>query len=221
MAIKKNLHQPRLSPISLHDLVENEDTFFGPGESYDGQVFTNPQFADTDLSSTDFLDCQLAGPNFDDAELRGTRFRNSLLTDSYAPVLKGARTSWREVEIRSPRWGSAELYDSSWQSVRIDGGKLDFLNLRASKIQDVQISDCIIGELDLGGAKVTRMALKNCRIGTLDIQQATLTGLDLRSTEFKTLNGVGSLNGTIIDDFQLGLLAPALAAHLGIAVQPA
>lgn len=209
---------PRLTPLDLHDLVDNEDAFFGPGETYDGERFDRPAFDDVNLTSTDFLDCELNGPTLDNAELRGVRFRGTALKDSFAPVLNGARTSWRDTEIVSPRWGSAELYDSSWQSVRIDGGKIDFLNLRAAKIIDLQISDCIIGELDLGGAAVTRMALKNCRIGTLDVQGATLKHFDVRSTDFRTLNGVGSVAGMVIDDYQLGLLGPILADHLGITI---
>src|SRR6185312_8979979 len=153
MASTTEPRAPRLTPLDLHDLVDNEDSFHGPGDSYDGERFDRTAFDDANLTSTDFLECAL--------------------NDSFAPIMKGARTSWRDTEISSPRWGSAELYDSSWQSVRIDGGKIDFLNLRASKIIDLQISDAIIGELDLGGATVTRLALKNCRIGTLDFQQAT------------------------------------------------
>lgn len=218
MATKNASPSPRLTPLDLHDLVENDDAFFGPGDSYDGQRFARTSFEGADLGSTDFLDCQLDAPILHDAELRGVRFRGSILSDSFAPVLRGARTSWRDTEVNSPRWGSAELYDSSWQSVRIDGGKIDFLNLRSAKITDLQISNAIIDELDLGGANVTRMALRNCRIGTLDVQQASLKGLDLRTTDFRTLNGVGSLSGVIIDDYQLGLLAPVLAAHLGITV---
>ncbi|MFQ4148628.1 pentapeptide repeat-containing protein [Arthrobacter sp. LAPM80] len=216
MASKNAPRAPRLTPLDLHDLVDNDDAFFGPGETYDGQRFERTAFDEANLTSTDFLECELNGPTLNDAELRGVRFRGTVLNDSFAPILKGARTSWRDTEINSPRWGSAELYDSSWQSVRIDGGKVDFLNLRASKIVDLQISDCIIGELDLGGANITRMALTNCRIGTLDFQQATLKDLDLRTTDFRTLNGVGSMAGVVIDDYQLGLLAPILAAHLGI-----
>ncbi|PYI39122.1 hypothetical protein CVS30_07395 [Arthrobacter psychrolactophilus] len=219
MALKKEHRAPRLTPLDLHDLVENDDAFFGPGETYDGQQFDRTSFDDANLTSTDFLECELNGVTLNDTELRGVRFRGTALNDSFAPIMKGARTSWRDTEIASPRWGSAELYDSSWQSVRIDGGKIDFLNLRAAKIIDLQISDCIIGELDLGGAKITRMSLKNCRIGTLDLQQATLKDLDLRTTEFRTLNGVGSMSGTILDDYQLGLLAPILAAHLGITIE--
>ncbi|WP_287928766.1 pentapeptide repeat-containing protein [Arthrobacter sp.] len=218
MASKPAPRPPRLDPVQLHHLVDNDDAFFGPGGTYDGQRFNRPSFDGADLSSTDFLECELNAPTFDGAGLRGTRFRGTVLTDSFAPVLKASRTSWRDVEITTPRWGSAELYDSTWANVRIDGGKLDFLNLRAAKITDLQISDCIIGELDMGGATVTRLALKNCRIGTLDIQQATLKDVDLRSTDFRTLNGVGSMAGVVLDEYQLGLLAPILAAHLGITV---
>ena len=75
-----------------------------------------------------------------------------------------------------------------------------------------------IAELDLGGATATRVSLKNCRIGTLDLQQATLLDFDIRSTDFRILNGVGSLAGTVMDDFERSLVAPTLAAHLGITV---
>ena len=39
MASKNEPRAPRLSPLDLHDLVENDDAFFGPGETYDGQHF--------------------------------------------------------------------------------------------------------------------------------------------------------------------------------------
>ena len=207
-----------LSPIKLNGLELNEDRFFSSGDSHDVQLFDGTDFSGIDITSTDFLECELRRATFYNAQMRGVRFRDVILADSFAPVFKASRSSWRDVEITAPRWGSAELYDSTWNKVRIDGGKLDFLNLRTAKITDLQISDCIIDELDLGGATVTRLALKNCRIGTLDLQQATLRDFDIRSTDFRTLNGVGSMAGTIMDDYQLSLLAPILAAHLGITV---
>ena len=129
-----------------------------------------------------------------------------------------ARTALRDVELGNPRLGSAELYESGWQSVRIDGGKLDYVNLRGSKLTDVQISDCIIGELDLGSCTATRVALKNCTIGALDLSGARLRDFDLRGTDFRTISGLDSLSGLVIDDYQLTLLAPLLAAQLGIVV---
>jgi uncharacterized protein YjbI with pentapeptide repeats len=122
------------------------------------------------------------------------------------------------VQISNPRLGSAELYESGWESVRIDGGKLDFLNLRGAKLTDVLISDCIINELDLGSGAATRVTLKNCTIGTLDLTGARLKDFDLRGSDFRSISGLGSLAGVVIDDYQLSLLAPLLAAHLGVVV---
>jgi uncharacterized protein YjbI with pentapeptide repeats len=209
---------PRLPDVRLADLADAPDRSFHSGERYDSERYDRPALEGLDLTGADFIECEFSGPTFHEAQLRGVRFRDCLLADSFAPVLTASRSGWRDTAITSPRWGSAELYDSTWQSVRIDGGKLDFVNLRGARITDLQISDCIIDELDLGGATVTRMALKNCRIGTLDVTAAVLKDFDLRGSEFRTLNGFGNLAGAVIDDYQLNLMAPLLAAHLGITV---
>jgi uncharacterized protein YjbI with pentapeptide repeats len=209
---------PRLPDVRLAHLMDAPDRSFHAGQRYDGERYDRPALEGLDLTSTDFIECEFAAPTLHEAQLRGARFRDCILADSFAPVLTASRTSWRDTVVSSPRWGSAELYDSTWQSVRVDGGKLDFVNLRGARIMDLQISDCIINELDLGGAAVTRMALKNCRVGTLDLTSATLKDFDLRGTEFRTLNGVGSLAGTVIDSYQLTLMAPLLAAQLGLTV---
>ena len=137
---------------------------------------------------------------------------------NYAPVLTAARSTLHDVEFSNPRWGSAELYGSGWQSVRIDGGKLDYVNLRGSRLADVLVSDCIINELDLGSATAARVALRNCTIGSLDLSGATLQDFDLRGTDLRSISGLGNLAGVVIDDHQLGLIAPLLAAHLGLVV---
>ncbi len=215
---KRGVTAPRLPEVRLGDLRDAADQTFYPGDRYDGERYDRPALEGMDLTAADFIECEFNAPTFHEAQLRGVRFRDCLLADSFAPVFTASHSSWRDTVISSPRWGSAELYDSTWQSVRIDGGKLDFVNLRGAKLTDVQISDCIINELDLGGSTVARMALKNCRIGTLDLTSATLKDFDLRGTEFRTLNGIGNLAGAVIDDYQLTLMAPLLAAHLGITV---
>jgi uncharacterized protein YjbI with pentapeptide repeats len=156
--------------------------------------------------------------SFNDAQLRGASFRDCVLAELYAPVFRGARSAWHDVELRNPRLGSAELYESGWQSVRIDGGKVDFLNLRGAKLTDVLISGCIINELDLGAAGAMRVKLEDCTIGSLDVAGAKLKDFDIRGTEFRKVSGLGSLSGLVIDEYQLGLLAPLIAAHLGVTV---
>jgi len=209
---------PRLAPVRLEELRDEPSPDFRRGDRYDGVRYSRATADGLELSGTDFAECEFSRVSFHETQLRGATFRDCILSELYAPVLTAARTSLRNVEIINPRCGSAELYETGWQSVRIDGGKLDYLNLRGSKLADVQISDCIINELDLGSATATRVAFRNCTIGSLDVSGATLKDFDLRGTDFRILSGLGSLAGLIIDDYQLTLLAPLLASHLGIVV---
>ncbi|WP_426003873.1 pentapeptide repeat-containing protein [Paenarthrobacter sp. NyZ202] len=209
---------PRISPVRLDVLRDDDAPDFQRGERYDGMRFTRVSADGEELSGADFIECEFNAVSFNEAQLRGATFRECTLAEPFAPVLMAARTSWQDVDISKPRWGSAELYEGTWRSVRIDGGKLDYVNLRGSKLTDVQISDCIINELDLGGVAGTRVALKNCTIGTLDVTGAKLKDVDLRSSEFRGINGLAGLSGVVIDDYQLSLLAPLLAGHLGIRV---
>lgn len=211
---------PQLSRALLAgvDLMDLESAGFHSGERYDGVRFHRAAADGLDLGGADFSECEFQGISFNDTQLRGATFRDCIIGELYAPVFRAARSAWRDVEVRNPRLGSAELYESGWQSVHIDSGKLDFLNLRGAKLTDVLISDCIINELDLGSATGTRVALKNCTIGTLDVSGAKLKDVDLRGTEFRSISGLGSLAGVVVDEYQLSLLAPLLAAHVGLTV---
>jgi uncharacterized protein YjbI with pentapeptide repeats len=209
---------PRLTEVRLEDLTDDAAPNFRRGEKYDGVRYSRVAADGLELSGTDFAECDFQGVSFNDTQLRGAGFRDCILSELYAPVFRAARSTWRDVHLDNPRLGSAELYESGMQSVRIDGGKLDFLNLRGAKLTDVLITDCIINELDLGSAAVTRMVLKNCTIGTLDLTGARLKDFDVRGSDFRTINGLGSLAGLVIDEYQLSLLSPLLAGHLGIRV---
>ncbi|GAA1788665.1 pentapeptide repeat-containing protein [Pseudarthrobacter sulfonivorans] len=209
---------PRLTEVRLEDLTDDAAPNFRRGEKYDGVRYSRVAADGLELSGTDFAECDFQGVSFNDTQLRGAGFRDCILSELYAPVFRAARSTWRDVHLNNPRLGSAELYESGMQSVRIDGGKLDFLNLRGAKLTDVLITDCIINELDLGSAAGTRVVLKNCTIGTLDLTGARLKDFDLRGSDFRTISGLGSLAGLVIDDYQLSLLSPLLAGHLGIRV---
>jgi uncharacterized protein YjbI with pentapeptide repeats len=209
---------PRLPRVRLQELRDDPAPDFQRGERYDGIRYSRAAADGLELSGTDFAECEFAGISFNETQLRGATFRDCVLDEMYAPVFMAARTTLRDVEISNPRWGSAELYESGWQSVRIDGGKLDYVNLRGAKLADVQISDCIINELDLASCAATRVVLKNCTIGTLDLAGASLKDFDLRGTDFRIISGLDSLSGLVIDDYQLTLLAPLLASHLGVVV---
>ncbi|ROQ39450.1 uncharacterized protein YjbI with pentapeptide repeats [Frondihabitans sp. PhB188] len=221
MASKKKteFEAPRLDEPDPQGLDDSAAEELGSRESHDAERFTGGDLTEYDLEGSRFSECVFEQLTLTGARLRGSRFTESVLVESFAPELKASRTYWRAVRFDRPRWGSAELFDSELESVRISGGKIDYLNLRSSKLTDVVIENCSITELDLGGVSATRVALLDCRIGTLDVTGARLSSVDLRGATFDRIDGVDDLGGAVIDDLQLQLLAPILAARIGVLVR--
>ncbi|MHC5795799.1 pentapeptide repeat-containing protein [Lacisediminihabitans sp. FW035] len=209
---------PRIDLAVLPVLDEVDGASLLRNDERDRERYSDSDLSARDLTGSVFTECEFSTPILDGTQLRGSRFVECRLTDSFAPSLLAARTSWRDVLVVNPRWGSAELFEADLTSVHVSGGKIDYLNLRTSKITDLLIEDCTITDLDLGGCRGTRIALRNCRIETLDLTRAVLADVDLRSTTLATVNGLDGLRGVTIDDYQLSLFAPLFASYLGVAV---
>ena len=210
---------PQLDRILLDNLIDNDGSLVGRGDDRDAERYTRVDFSGRDLTGTRFNECEFRGVDLNETTLRGSTFTECVAAELHAAVFSAPRSSWRDVRVEHSRLGSVELYDSGLRSVQFDGSKLDFVNLRNANLTDVLISNCIIDELDLSGATVQRLELRDCRIGTLDVAGAKLSDADLRSSDFAAIHSLEGLKGATIDDAQLALLAPLLAAQLGILVE--
>jgi uncharacterized protein YjbI with pentapeptide repeats len=210
---------PQLDQIILHDLLENDGALIGRGDDREAERYDRVDFTGRDFTGTRFAECEFSGIDLNTTVLRGSTWTECIATELHAAVFSAPRSSWRDVRIEHSRLGSVELYDAGLRGVHLDGSKLDFINLRNATVTDVLISNCIIDELDLSGATVQRLELRDCRIGTLDVAGARLTDVDLRSSDFSAIHSLEGLKGATIDDAQLALLAPLLAAQLGIIVE--
>ena len=189
------------------------------GDHREGERYERADLDGGELAGITLQECVLEGVSLNDTDLRGARFIECAFQDLFAPVFRAPRSSWRETSLRSTRWGSAELYDSTLDSVHLDGGKLDYVNLRAARLTDVLVSGCIIGELDLTGVRATRLALTDCTIGALTLDGAQLRDTDLRTSSFRGIQGIDGLRGATVDEYQLQLLAPFLAESMGLRVE--
>jgi uncharacterized protein YjbI with pentapeptide repeats len=216
---KTGTQPPKLTITAPRNLVDGDAERLRPDDSREGERYSDADFTDYDLSGATFMECEFDSVTFTEAKLRGSRFVDSLITASFAPTFSAARGSWRDVMVQSPRWGSAELYDAELTSVHIRGGKIDYLNLRGARLTNELIEDCQIGELDLGGMRGDRVAVRGCRIGTLDLTRATSSSVDIRGSELAAVHGLDGLRGVTVDESQLALLAPLLAAHVGLIVE--
>src|SRR6478609_8079098 len=99
---------PRISPVELNDLEDRPDSAFRRGDRHDGARFTRADADGLDLGGSVFSECRFDAVSFNDAQLRGASFRDCVLAELYAPVFRGARSTWQDVELRNPRLGSAE-----------------------------------------------------------------------------------------------------------------
>jgi len=188
------------------------------GDHLDALLFDGVTFGDLRADEASFLDCRLRGCSFDDARLRRARFGTTVLDDVRAPALDVADSQWADVAVRGGRFGALIAHGAHLERVTVDGGRLDYVNLRAATLTQVQFLDARIGELDLGGATLGEVRFAGCEVGKLVLSGATLDAVDLRGASLDALEGVGSLDGATISEPQLGQLAEALAAHLGITV---
>src|SRR3954451_7187056 len=198
---------PRSPSPQLTHLEEGDDLDLRESV-VEARRFTDIELYDGDLGGSTLSECDLDGLRASELKLAGARILESRIRRLDAPVLRGARSTWRDVVLEGGRIGSAELYDSGFTAVRITGCKLGFVNLRGATLTDVVFEDCRIDELDLGGAKVRRAAFPGSSIGTLALQRAELTDTDLRGADLREITGVEGLRGATIDSAQLMLLAP-------------
>jgi len=212
--------QPPVVSFTAPGVLDDVDAaLLRSGDEREGERYSDADLTGVDLSSANFIECEFDAVTLADTQLRGARFVDTLLTASFAPTLLAGRSTWRDSLVQNPRWGSAELFDAELNSLHIRGGKIDYLNLRGARLTNVLIEDCQIGELDLGGIRGDRVAIRACRIGTLDLTRAMCKDVDIRGSEFSTVNGLEGLRGVTVDDAQLSLLAPVLAAHIGLVVE--
>ena len=174
--------------------------------------------SDADLDGRTVSGCALRRCTLDGADLGLARLVETLLEGCEAAHLRVPRSAWRDVVVDTCRLGSVEAYETEWRGVRVEGTKIDYLNARAATWRDVDLVGCRIGELDLSDAQVERLRLDGCTVGTLVVGHARLADVDLRGARVEVVEGLPGLRGTWLTPEQLTLLAPALAAALGITI---
>jgi len=209
---------PQIDPLRLVGLAAGD-----PAELTRNADLESVRYADLTLPELVLPGAKLDGVHFaglvaDETDLKGARLSEVHLEQANLPVVRAARSQWRDVQVTG-RLGSVEAYDTQWRSVHFVGCKLSFVNLRGAELIDVAFTDCVIDELDLAGAAATRVRLNQTRVSHLNVRQAKLRDVDLRGATLELIEGLTDLRGATISSQQLTLLAPLLADELGLNVE--
>lgn len=204
--------EPRnLVPGTEAELLSGGEGLFWSPAHLIGKQLENPRY----------IECRFEDAVVEDVDLRGLTVAESAVERLSSSHFSAPRSAWRESRVRTSRIGVAELYEAQLDAMVLTGCKLDLVNLRAAQLMDVKISDCTISELDLTAASLTRVRLTDTTVEHLVLHQAQLQDVDLRGAELHRITEVEFMRGATISPLQLELLAPVLAAQVGLVVRAA
>lgn len=209
---------PRIDPLSLVALEAGVASDLTPGADLDGLVFAGLDGA-VDLTSVTLLESELTESGVDRLELRGARILSSRLSRVTAPVVSGRGSTWRDAEVLGSRLGAVDITDAEVRRFVIEDSKLGWLNLRSSKVQDALFRNCTFDEIDFGDATLARVAFENCTTEKLTLTRVRAEHLDLRGLDFRAIDGLEGLKGSVLSHDQLAYLSGAFAHHFGITVR--
>jgi uncharacterized protein YjbI with pentapeptide repeats len=212
--------RPEAIAVTLPALEPAGDGRLERNGVYEALEFRGLDLGDQEARRVQFMESGLFNCRLDGAVLREARLVDCVLEGVQAGALDVADSWWRDVVVADCRFGALTAYSSTLDRVRVSGGKVDFLNLRDATVSELRFERCHVGELDLGGARVRRLSFAECRLDRLAVTGAKLEDADLTGAELTAVEGLEGLAGATISEEQLARLAPAMAAHLGLKVQP-
>jgi uncharacterized protein YjbI with pentapeptide repeats len=217
-ARKSATSAPQLDELRLTGLADGDPADLTSDADLESVCFTDVVRPSLSLQHGRVMSCRFSGLAAEEADLRNARLAEVDLDQVSLPVVRAARGQWRDVRV-SGRLGSVEAYEANWRSVHFVGCKLSFVNLRGAELIDVGFTDCVIEELDLLDATLRRVRLADTRVANLNVRGGDFQDFDLRGASFDSVDDVMSLRGATLTPEQLALMAPLLAAGLGLRVE--
>jgi uncharacterized protein YjbI with pentapeptide repeats len=98
--------------------------------------------------------------------------------------------------------------------------RADLTSLRFSSLQDVSFVDCILAQADFTGVDLRGTHFTGCDLTAAQFAQANCAGTRFTRCELGGIGSVERLRGATVDAADLAGLAHALAAALGITIDP-
>lgn len=205
--------------VCLPELRSADRSDLGRDTEHDGLEFSGLTLPELTAGNQHFVECRFVACRFGDVKLRRARFNTCRLVDLEVSTLDVAESEWSDVAVTGGRFGALLAPGAQLTRVAFDNVRANYLNLRGTEVIDLALRNCHLEELDLGGAQIRRADLSGSEVERLILTDARLSDVDLRQADMAVLEGVAYLRGATISELQLSRLAPALAAHLGIAVE--
>lgn len=171
-----------------------------------------------DLAHSSLEQCLLTA-DVDTLDLTGATLLDVDATDIRAASMPMRNSSIRRLRITGGRIGTLDLSGARIDELELRDLRIDYLNLGGTRGTDILVADAMIRTLDMPQAELTRVRFENCRSDEVDPRGLRAKDVDLRGLDAMAYIDANGLRGVTLTEHQVQLLAPALAAGIGIVVQ--
>jgi uncharacterized protein YjbI with pentapeptide repeats len=198
-------------------LIRHEGPLDGENE-YDTVLFDGAEFDEPHLPNAHFVECAFRHVSVTDGRLARARVRSTWMRDVRLTGTSLAEGTWTDVTVIGSAFAGVELFGTEFRRVLFSGCKLDSVNFRAGKLTGVTFQNCVLRDVDFAGAMLTKCSFTGSALTRVDLSKVTMDRTDLRDAELGLIIDTSSLRGAIISSGQLAIVAPVLAAALGIVI---
>lgn len=172
-----------------------------------------------DASHAEITECVVGAASVERLDLTGATLVDVDVVEPRALTVIGRGARLRRVRITGGRIGTLDLSGATLDEVELRGVRIDYLSLGAAAVEDLLVAECTITTLDLPQATLTRVRFEDARADEVDTRGMKADSLDVRGLAAAAFLDVGSLRGATLTPWQIGQLATAFAAAVGIDVQ--
>ena len=163
---------------------------------------------------------ELRGVAVDAEHVPGLRISDVILRACDLSNVDGREGLLRRVEIHGSRLVGFGLAGGTVQDVRILDSSLALASLAFSKLKDVIFERVDLTEASFMDARLERVIFIDCKLAGTDFRGLKLKGCTIRGTSLDGILGLESLRGVTMPWADVIDSAAALAAALGINVEP-
>ena len=185
---------------------------------YDTVLFEQAEFDEPHMPNAHFLECAFRQVSITDGRLPRASVRDTWMRDIRLTSTTFAEGAWLDVTVIGSSVAGVQIYGAELRRVVFSGCKLDSVNFRATKLTGVTFHNCVLRDVDFAGATLTQCSFRGSALTRVDFSKVTMDRTDLRDAELGLIIDAGSLRGAIISSGQLAIVAPVLAATLGIVI---
>jgi uncharacterized protein YjbI with pentapeptide repeats len=185
---------------------------------YDTVLFEHAEFDKPQMPNAHFLECAFRQVSITDGRLSRASVRETWMRDVRLTGTTFAEGAWLDVTVIGSSVAGVQIFGSELRRVVFSGCKLDSVNFRAAKLTGVTFHNCVLRDVDFAGATLTQCSFAGSALTRVDFSKVAMDRTDLREAELGLIIDADSLRGAIISSGQLAIVAPVLAATLGIVI---